>query len=437
MAPTRQLYELWRQTASHCGQTLALWDVPSGRRWTFAQLALDSESPPPPADNGVCHPAGMGPDFILTLLRAWRAGFITCPVEHNLKPTFERPLPEPCAHLKLTSATTGTARAVAFTTDQLCADARHILEGMKLQPGWANLGAISLAHSYGFSNLVLLLVLHGMPLILAGGGLPEQLRAAAATLPDLVLPSVPALWRTWLEANAIPSKLRLAISAGAPLPLALEKQVFDRYGLKIHNFYGSTECGGIAYDGSAHPRQDASLAGEVMPGVRVDIGPGGCLEVRGPNVGLTYWTEPDASLSGGVFRTRDLGELRGRQVHLLGRAGDLINVAGRKVSPESIEQVLREHPAIRECVVFGVPDQAGQRGECIVAAVALHSLQTLSEVRQHAHHRLPSWQWPKHWWPIADLDTNGRGKISRAQWAARYQAANREGQGTGDAPKIT
>jgi len=420
VSSTRQLYELWRQAASCRSSDLALWDVPSGRRWTFTQLARDSENPPPSEDHGICHPMGTGAEFVLDLLRGWRAGLVTCPLEHPSSPSLPAALPKDCAHLKLTSATTGAARAVAFSADQLLADAAHIMEGMRLRSEWANVATISLAHSYGFSSLVLLLLFHGMPLILAGGGLPEQLRTACASMNNLVLPSVPALWRTWLEAGVIPENVRVAISAGAPLPVALEQLIFERHGLKIHNFYGSTECGGIAYDASETPREDANLVGTILPSVQVSLNQQGCVQVRGPNVGLTYYPDPEPTLCHGIFQTRDLGRLEGNALFLLGRASDQINVAGRKVSPEAIEQVLRNHPAVRECVVFGVADQLEHRGEAIVAALALRTSDALSEVRQHAQSRLPSWQWPKHWWLVDDLTPNDRGKISRSQWAERF-----------------
>ena len=112
---------------------------------------------------------------------------------------------------------------------------------MGLRREWPNLGAISLAHSYGFSNLVTPLLLHGIPLILPGSALPEAVRRAAALVPALTLPGVPALWRAWHEADAIPPHTRLALSAGAPLPLPLETAVFARRGLKLHNFYTGCE----------------------------------------------------------------------------------------------------------------------------------------------------------------------------------------------------
>ncbi len=159
--------------------------------------------------------------------------------------------PKGCVHLKWTSATTGHARLIAFTAEQLAADAAQIVAAMGLRPDWPNLGVISLAHSYGFSNLVLPLLLHGIPLILAPSPLPEIIRRAAAQEPAVTLAAVPALWRAWHEAGGVPAQVRLAISAGAPLPLNLEQAVFAASGIKIHNFYGASECGGIAYDASA------------------------------------------------------------------------------------------------------------------------------------------------------------------------------------------
>jgi len=67
------------------------------------------------------------------------------------------------------------------------------------------LAVISLAHSYGFSNLITPLLLHGIPLILAPAPLPEIVRQAAALAPHITLPAVPAMWRAWSDVEAIPA----------------------------------------------------------------------------------------------------------------------------------------------------------------------------------------------------------------------------------------
>src|SRR2546427_5555088 len=239
------LYERWRQIARACPDRTALRDLAGGGAWTFRELQSSAENGTA-APGPIAFPQGTSAEFIFTLLRAWHAKQVVCPLEPGQTgPVISGPLPSGVTHLKSTSATTGPPRLVAFTAEQLIADVRNIVTAMGLNPEWPNLGVISLAHSYGFSNLVLPLLLHGVPLVLVGSPLPEAVRRAAVSEAAVTLAAVPALWANWHEANAIPPNVRLAISAGAPLPLKLERGVFDRSGLKIHNFYGSTECGGI------------------------------------------------------------------------------------------------------------------------------------------------------------------------------------------------
>jgi acyl-coenzyme A synthetase/AMP-(fatty) acid ligase len=290
---------------------------------------------------------------------------------------------------------------------------------MGLRPDWPNLGAISLAHSYGFSNLVLPLLLHGIPLVLFDSPLPESLRRAASAVPHATLPAVPALWRAWHEAGAIPANVRLAISAGAPLPLSLEQDVFAKAGLKIHNFYGATECGGIAYDNSAKPRTEAACVGASMKNVTLSVNRDDCLEVRSAAVGQTYWPAPETTLGSGCYATSDLAEIQDDLVFLRGRANDQINVAGRKVSPEIIERALLQHPQVRDCLVFGASGVGNGRGEIIVACVVTPSGATGEVLKQFLLGHLPAWQAPREWRFVESLAPNQRGKLSRAEWRSR------------------
>lgn len=414
------LYERWRQIARSFSRETALRDLPSNRRWTFGELETLAHIPCDSVET-VAFPTGTSADFVIEVLRAWRYGNMVCPVETDQpEPKITPGLPPEVAHLKMTSGTTSAPRFVAFTTSQLMADAENIVATMGLRPDWPNLGVISLAHSYGFSNLVLPLLLHGIPLVLAGAPLPEIVLRAAETETEITLAAVPALWRTWQDANAIPHNVRLAISAGAPLPVALEQEVFAARGLKIHNFYGSSECGGIAYDTSSGPRVDDSCAGAPMRNVNLTLAENGCLEVHSQAVGQSYWPEANPALGGGVFRTNDLAEISNGLVYFRGRAGDQINVAGRKVSPESIEKVLLAHPGVRECVVFGVPSSDTKRGETIVACVSATTQVAGETLKQFLLAQLPAWQVPREWWLVESLFASRRGKLSRAEWRKRY-----------------
>lgn len=414
------LYDCWRRIATRWPHETAILELTGGQRWSFAQLAAEAERALLEPGT-VVFPQSGSADFVLGVLRAWRSGAVVCPLEPGqAPPKLPGGLPPGVVHLKTTSATTGRPRLVAFRAAQLAADADNIVASMGLRPDWPNLGVISLAHSYGFSNLVLPLLLHGIPLVLVGSALPEALRSAAGAAPALTLAAVPALWQTWHEAGAIPANVRLAISAGAPLPLALEQAVFSRQGLKLHNFYGSSECGGIAYDAGDKPRCEPACAGAPLRNVQVSVAEDGCLEVRSAAVAETYWPESSPELDGGVFRTSDLGELSDGRVYLRGRAGDQINVAGRKVSPESIESVLVRHPQVRACLAFGVPSPDSQRGEIIVACVAGPGEGAGDSLKQFAIDKLPAWQVPREWWFVDGLEVNGRGKLSRAEWRKRY-----------------
>jgi long-chain acyl-CoA synthetase len=413
------LYERWRQIARQGGGRLALRDLASGQQWTFSELDHVAESSPLFAQSIVC-PRGNSAGFVLEVLRAWRWGRVVCPLEPaQASPALES-LPPRCVHLKTTSATTGQSRLVAFTGAQLAADADNIVATMGLRPDWPNLGAISMAHSYGFSNLVLPLLLHGIPLIIAPFPLPEALRRAAQGEPALTLAGVPALWRAWHEAGAIPPNLRLAISAGAHLPVALEQAVFASTGLKIHNFYGSSECGGIAYEAGPAPRVDDSCVGAPMRNVRLTLNEEGCLRVHGAAVGETYWPERSPALGDGAFQTGDFAELSDGLVFLRGRSSDQINVAGRKVSPETVELALRQHPAVRDCLVFSVPSRDADRAELIVVAIATAAPVVSDQLKQFLLAKLPAWQVPREWWWVDSLETNQRGKLSRAEWRRRF-----------------
>jgi acyl-CoA synthetase (AMP-forming)/AMP-acid ligase II len=307
------------------------------------------------------------------------------------------------------------------------ADSENIVQTMGLSPDWPNLGVISLAHSYGFSNLVLPLLLEGIPLMLVGSALPEAVRAAAKDKNAVTLAAVPALWQAWYDSGSIPSNVRLAVSAGAPLSLALERDIFVRHGLKVHNFYGSSECGGIAYDASETPRTDASCAGTPLRNVQVSMAEDGCIEVCSRAVAETYWPQSQPELNRGVFHTSDLGQINDRQVCLRGRAGDQINVAGRKVLPETIEAVLAGHPQVRTCLAFSVPSNDAQRGEIIVACVVGESSALGESLKQFAMANLPAWQVPRDWWFVDNLEANDRGKVSRAEWRKRYLEMSRGG----------
>ena len=415
----RMLYERWHKVVEEKRNEVAMRDLASGQSWTFSELYREGEAPLS-ENGGIIFPQGNSPEFVITVLRAWRAQAVVCPLEtQQQRPNLPLP-PKPCSHLKVTPAGTGARRVVAFTGEQLVADAENIVETMGLRPDWPNLGVISMAYSYGFSNLVLPLLLHGIPLLLAPSPLPVALRCAAHAHWNLTVAGVPALWHAWHKAGAILSNVRLAISAGAPLPLSVERQIFDEHGVKIHNFYGCTECGGISFDAAATPRTDESSVGKPLKNVKVEIGGDGFLRVRSGAVGETYWPGKEDALAPGSFRTGDFAEINAGEVHLRGRADDHINVAGRKVLPAVIEEALLEHETVNDCLVFGVPSGNADRVDLIVACVNAKRHGVKEELKQFLLQKLPGWQVPREWWFVDSIERNGHGKHSRAEWRKTF-----------------
>ena len=429
MAPTlaNPLYHLWLSVAALRNAELALREPHGGRNWSFAQLReLAQQAPPSPP---LLHSSARGLALIVDVLRAWRDGAVLLADDGSgVPPPLLSMLQPGICHLKVTSGSTGTPRHVQFRAEQLAADAAQIVTTMGLRADWPNLGVISMAHSYGFSNLVLPLLLHGVPLWLLDNPLPETLRRALDTSHPLTLAAVPAMWQAWDRVGLEFAAVRLAISAGAPLPLALETAVFNRCNLKIHNFYGSSECGGIAYDRTAVPRSQATFVGTPMAGVTLTCDPAtSCLRITSAAVAEGYVTadpaaDPAADPGDGTWLASDLVHIDEQEaVYLLGRAGDFISVAGHKLAPSRIEEILQRIAGVRHCLVFGVPSPNAIRVEDVVACVNL-AADTDLQVLKSAFTALPSTYCPRHWWLTADLQPDARGKFSRSHWRERWLA---------------
>ena len=413
------LQQRWLEVVRAHADRPAVRLAAEGRVLTFAELHAAAAARPPAGTE--VWAAGKGLPFLLEVLRAWRDDAVLRPVDagSGASPSAV-PWPEPVCHVKQTSGSTGTPREVMFTAAQLAADADQIVQTMGLRPDCPNIGVISMAHSYGFSNLVLPLLLHGIPLIVAENPLPQVLRNILAGGPAFTLPAVPAMWRAWHAAGVIDGRVRLAISAGAPLPLELERAMHQASGVKLHNFYGSSECGGIAYDRTTVPRPDARLAGTAMEGVTLAVeAASGRLTVGSAAVGMGY-LEPHADLGEGMFRTPDQVRLEDGAVWLEGRASEAINVAGRKISPSRIEEKLLALPGVRHCVVFGIPSADPARVEEIAVCLNLSENTGLSEIQQASARFLPATEQPRHWRVCPGLEPDVRGKISRAAWRERW-----------------
>ncbi len=390
-------YLRWLETSRRHADRPAIFD--GGRVLTFSDLAA-AVSLTPPATVPVIARSG-GIDFFVEILRAWRDGQPVIPVERDApEPVLQSPPPAGTCLVKYTPGASGVPRGIFLNAAQVAADGDRLVGAMGLTPATPNLSVISPAHSYGFSNVVLPLVLHGVPVHLAPVPFPRMIEEIFKQHPALVVPAVPSMWRAWHRAGILKdAPISLALSAGAPLALALENEVFAATGLKIRNFYGASECGGISLDTTDTPRDSADDVGTPLPGVAVSIGQGGRLMVKSTSVATGYDAAREDDLLGdGRYLTRDLGFLDAvGKIHLTGTLGGAINVAGRKVSPAKVEAALLATGLVRRVRVFGVPSSDPERFEEIAAQVELQPGISLDDLKAAATSRLQNWELPRHW----------------------------------------
>lgn len=330
--------------------------------------------------------------------------------------------PPPADFLKLTSGTTGMPRAIRFTAAQLLADCEAVCDTMGITAEDLNYGVIPWSHSYGFSNLVTPLLCRGVSVVATEDRMPRAILAGLAASRATVLPGIPVFFQklAGLPAPPLP-QLRLCISAGAPLPAATARDFRAKFGVKVHGFYGSSECGGIAYDASGDEVPEGCV-GTPMRGVRVEFGTGDDptrISVHGAAVAEGYFPESDGALSQGRFVPGDFVRRTPHGIVLAGRVSDFINVAGRKLNPAEVEGVIRACPGVRDVIVFGVPSPL--RGEEPVACVCGDA--RTGDVQAHCTNALASWQVPRDFWRVDELPVNERGKLNRRAIADAYRAA--------------
>jgi len=350
------------------------------------------------------------------------------------RPGERTPRLDGCDFLKLTSGTTSLPRAIRFTAAQLAADCDNICETMGIGGEDLNYGVIPFSHSYGFSNLITPLLCRGVPLAASEDRMPRAILEGLERTGATVFPGMPVFFEKLagllderaLTGGPVLPRLRLCISAGAPLTARVGKAFSERFSRKVHTFYGASECGGIGYDGSEEPVYEEGYLGGAMRNVEIapPAGPdeAGQIAVRSGAVGDGYY--PDAEpevLEAGRFVPPDLVRLGERGMYLAGRATDVINIAGRKLNPAEVETQLAQCPGVRQVVVFGVA--SALRNEEAVACVS--GTAETDEVLRYARTVLSGWQVPKDVWLVEEVPVNERGKVSRRDLARSYAARRR------------
>ena len=331
--------------------------------------------------------------------------------------------------LKLTSGTTAAPRAIRFRSHQVLADCIQICDTMGITDVDLNFGVIPISHSYGFSNLLTPLIARGVPMVVSQDRTPRAILSDLAHSNATVFPGMPVFYQAFCEMEyvLVLPKLRLCISAGAPLPRAVSKKFREKFNLTIHSFYGASECGGICYDRET-ANEGEGFVGQRMKGVGVELlnptAPASPIQVRSAAVGDGYFPEQDEEkLGGGIFVPDDLLARDEAGFKIVGRISDVINVAGKKVNPAEVEAHLLRFSGVRQAVVFGLTAGAGLRNEEVAACVVVSPQVSESDLLRFCRAALSAWQVPKRIFVVDAIPMNERGKISRRDLARRFSPA--------------
>jgi len=234
--------------------------------------------------------------------------------------------------------------------------------------------------------------------------------------------------------------LRLMVCGSAALPVSTLERWKEITGHTLLERYGMTEFG-MALANPLRGERVAGTVGRPLPGVEVQLvgenglpvpaGTPGEIEVRGANVFAEYWGKPEVTRDAfrdGWFRTGDTAVVENGVYRILGRTNiDILKTGGHKVSALEIEEALREHPAVAECAVVGVPDV--EWGERVAAAIVLNDalnggdVLDLNSLRAWARESLAAHKLPSRLLLLDALPRNAMGKVMKPAVAAMFQSA--------------
>ncbi|MEO3827893.1 AMP-binding protein [Actinomadura sp. B10D3] len=349
------------------------------------------------------------------------------------------PGPGDPALLSYTSGTTGPAKGAVNTHRNLAYQVAACRTWIGLGDGDSILTIAPLFHITGLAMHLALGLGGGLPLVLT-------YRFDAATTsalverhrPTFTIGSITA-FIAFLNDTATRERglasLTKVLSGGAPVPAATVRAFADAFGVYVHNAYGLTETTSATVAvplGAAAPVDEASGAlaiGVPFPNVDVEIrgengeplppGEIGELAITGPQVAAGYWRNPEqtrASFPGGTLITGDVGFMdEAGWIYLVDRKKDMIVASGFKIWPREVEDVLYEHPSVREAAVVGAPDP--YRGETVHAFVSIRpgTATTPDDLRAFCRDRLAAYKTPAQVEIKDDLPKSVTGKILRRE----------------------
>jgi long-chain acyl-CoA synthetase len=332
-----------------------------------------------------------------------------------------------------TSGTTGTPKGAELTHSNLkrnCELARGLFD---LDTDAVMLGALPLFHSFGQTC--------GMNATIVGAGTltliprfdPEKALEIIQRDHVTVFEGVPTMYGAMLHhpghASYDTSTLQVCASGGAAMPVELMRGFEEAFRCKVLEGYGLSETSPVASFNHPDRERKPGSIGTPIDGVEMKVvdesgqqvpqGEVGEIVIRGHNVMKGYWNKPDATaeaIRDGWFYTGDLATVdEDGYFFIVDRKKDMIIRGGYNVYPREIEEVLYEHPDVREAAVVGVAHD--DLGEEVGAAVALKegAQATAEELRDYVKRQVAAYKYPRHVWFVDELPKGPTGKILKRE----------------------
>jgi long-chain acyl-CoA synthetase len=332
-----------------------------------------------------------------------------------------------------TSGTTGTPKGAELTHDNLGRNVEISVGLFQTGEDSVTLGALPLFHSFGQTC--------GLnATVRAGGCLTLTPRFDPTTALEIiqrdrvtVFQGVPTMYAALLnhpERERFDlSTLELCVSGGAAMPVEVMRSFERTFGCKILEGYGLSETSPVAsFNHPERPRKPGSI-GTPVDGVqmkvvgddgrKLDVGEVGEIVIRGHNVMKGYWRRPEATAEAirrGWFHSGDLGRVdEDGYFFIVDRKKDMVIRGGYNVYPREIEEVLYEHPAVRELAVIGVPHP--ELGEEVAAAIVLAPGASVdeAEIVDFVKGQVAAYKYPRLVWFVDELPKGPTGKILKRE----------------------
>jgi long-chain acyl-CoA synthetase len=331
------------------------------------------------------------------------------------------------AAILYTSGTTGRQKGAVLSHGNVVSNYHSTCHYVGSRPGDRHALFLPLFHCFGQDFILNAALASGGTVLLHRRFDPETTPALLREQRMTHLYAVPTIYIYLLNAGITPARLpdvRYCFSAAATMPVEVARRWKEVFGLAVFEGYGLTETSPFAAYNHEFAHRPGSIGTPIENVEMKVVGPDdaevadaewGEICIRGPNVMRGYFNRPAESaqaLRGGWFHTGDVG-YRDEDgfFWLVDRVKDMINAAGFKVWPREVEEVLYEHPAVKECAVVGLPDEV--KGESVAAFVVLQSAASVTEgdVELYCRERMAAYKVPRHVRFVDAIPKSPTGKI--------------------------